>query len=74
VGGAEFQSPTKWTLKSTDFVDTVISDVLCDLCFSLNQPVVSADDKYVGILKHIIKSCEYIVLFLVQLLFNFFVT
>jgi hypothetical protein len=48
-------SPDKRNLKNTDFVDTVISKVLYDLHFSLNQPRKSADDYYIGIFKNIIK-------------------
>jgi hypothetical protein len=35
---------TKAKFKNTDFVDIMISDVLRDLGFSLNQPLKSADD------------------------------
>jgi hypothetical protein len=36
--------------KNTDFVDTIISNVLRDLPFSRNQPLKSADDWYIRIL------------------------
>ena len=36
--------------KKTDFVGMRIWNVLCDLPFSLNQPLKSADDQYTGIL------------------------
>jgi hypothetical protein len=38
--------------KNTDFVDIMISEVLRDLPFSRNQPLVSADDQYIIILKN----------------------
>jgi hypothetical protein len=45
----------KRILKNTDFVDTMISKVLRDLPFSLNQPLKSADDSYVGIPKNVMQ-------------------
>ena len=39
--------------KKTDFVDTIISELLCNLHFSLDQPLKSADDWYIGILNNI---------------------
>jgi hypothetical protein len=42
----------QWKLKKTDFVDTMISDVLLDLPFSRNQPKKSADDWHSGILRN----------------------
>jgi hypothetical protein len=38
-------------LKNTDFVDVKISKVLRDLPFGRNQPLKSADDRYIRILK-----------------------
>jgi hypothetical protein len=38
------QTPKNWNLKNTDFVDIMISKVLCDFSFSRNQPLKSADD------------------------------
>ena len=53
---AGMQPPSHIEIKSTDFVDTMISKVLRDLTFSLNQPLKSARDLYIGILKHKIKT------------------
>jgi hypothetical protein len=47
------QTPQKRNLKTTDFVDTMISKVLRDFPFILNQPLKSADDQYIRILKNI---------------------
>jgi hypothetical protein len=44
----------KQNLKNTNFLD-IVSNVLHDLHFSLNQPPKLADDLYTGILKNIIK-------------------
>jgi hypothetical protein len=41
-----------WNLKNTDFVDTIISKVLRHFPFSRNQPLESADDQYIRILKN----------------------
>jgi hypothetical protein len=38
--------------KGTHFVDIVISKVLCDLPFSRKEPLRSADDQYIRILKN----------------------
>jgi hypothetical protein len=38
--------------KNTDFVYIMISKVLRDLPFSRNQPLKSADDQYINILKN----------------------
>jgi hypothetical protein len=38
--------------KNTDFVDIMISKVLRDFPFSRNQPLKSADDQYIRILKN----------------------
>ena len=56
--------PQKRNLKNTDFVDTIISKVLCDLLFILNQRQQSAGDKYFGIFKNVIKSYEYVYFFI----------
>ena len=37
-------TPPHIEIKSTDFVDTIISKVLRDLTFNLNQPLKSARD------------------------------
>jgi hypothetical protein len=39
--------------KDTDIVDRIISKVLRDLFFSLQQPLESPDDWYIGILKNV---------------------
>jgi hypothetical protein len=44
--------PTIRNLKNTDFVDIMISRVLQDFHFSQNQPLKSADDEYITILKN----------------------
>jgi hypothetical protein len=36
-GSASYSLPTQCDLKNTDFVDTMLSQVLHDLWFSLNQ-------------------------------------
>jgi hypothetical protein len=41
--------------KNKDFIDTMISEVLSYLRFSLNQVPRLSDDEYVGVLKNIIK-------------------
>ena len=46
------QNPQDRNLKKTDFVDIMISKVSRDLPFSRNQPLKSADDWYIGILKN----------------------
>jgi hypothetical protein len=51
-GAAGLYSPHITLLKTTDFVDTMITNVLRDLPFSRNQPLKSADDWYIGILKN----------------------
>ena len=48
--GCSTPSP-KRNLQNTHFVDTTISNVLRDLRFGLNQPLKSADDRYIGIPK-----------------------
>ena len=49
---ASTHTPQNWNLKNTDFVDIKISKVLHDLPFSQNQPLKSADDLYIRILKN----------------------
>jgi len=63
--------PEKQNLKYTDLVDTMISKVICDLHFSLNQPSKSADDSYTGISKSIIKLSWICRLFPFQLVLIF---
>jgi hypothetical protein len=41
----------KQKFKNTDFVDIMISNVLCDFPFSRNHSLKSADDQYIRILK-----------------------
>jgi hypothetical protein len=43
--------PPNPNLKDTDFVDIMMSKVLRDFPFSRNQPLKSADDQYIRILK-----------------------
>jgi hypothetical protein len=45
-------NPQNRNLKNTRFVDIVISEVLRDFPFSRNQPLNSADDQYIRILKN----------------------
>jgi hypothetical protein len=47
-------NPQNCNLKNTDFVGIMISRVLRDCPFSKNQPLKSADDQYVRILKNIL--------------------
>ena len=42
--------------KKTNFVDTMIFNILCDLLFNRNQPLKLADDQYVRILENNIKT------------------
>jgi hypothetical protein len=52
-GGCRTAAPSKSKFKKkTEFVDTIVSEVLPDLSFSRNQPLKSADDKYKKILKN----------------------
>jgi hypothetical protein len=46
------QTTQKRNLKSTDFVDVMMSNVLRDFAFSQNQPLKSADDQHIRILKN----------------------
>jgi hypothetical protein len=50
--GCTPQSAQNRNLKSTDFVDIIISKVLRDLPFSRNQPLKLADEQYIRILKN----------------------
>jgi len=43
-----------------DFVDMMISKVLCDSEFTLNHLLKSADDWCIATLKNIIKTYEYV--------------
>jgi hypothetical protein len=43
VGAARLQPPQS-KISEKRFVDTILSKVLRDSCFSLNQPLKSADD------------------------------
>jgi hypothetical protein len=53
-GGCRAAAPTppKPKFKKRDFVDIVISSVLRDFPFSRNQPLKSADDQCIRILKN----------------------
>jgi len=42
--GPQPHTPKNKIKKKTDFVDTIIPNVLCDSRFSLNQPLKSAGD------------------------------
>jgi hypothetical protein len=53
----------KAEFKNTNFVDMIIPKVLRDFRFSLNHPKKSAEHQYVGILKNIIKTDEYVDIF-----------
>jgi hypothetical protein len=46
------QTPEDQNLKNTDFVDFMISKILRDFPISRNQPLKSADDQYIRILKN----------------------
>jgi hypothetical protein len=52
--GCQASAPLKRNLKNTDFVDNMMSKVLFDSRFSLNQPPKSADN----IINYIIKTYE----------------
>jgi hypothetical protein len=55
TGGCQAAAPPPHkppNLKNTYFVDIMISKVLRDLPFSRNQPLKSADDCYIRILKN----------------------
>lgn len=43
-GGGGLQSPLQIEILKTHFVDTMMSKVVLDLIFSLNQPLKSADN------------------------------
>jgi hypothetical protein len=45
-------APPKLKFKETDFVDILLSKILRDFPFSGKQPLKSADDKYIRILKN----------------------
>jgi hypothetical protein len=45
------QTPKNWNLKNTDFSDIMIPNALRDFPFSRNQPLKSADDYCIRILK-----------------------
>jgi hypothetical protein len=38
------EGPIKSKLRNTDFVDMMRSNILCDLCFSQDQPLTLSDD------------------------------
>jgi hypothetical protein len=46
------QTPRNRNLKNKYFIDIMIPKVLRDLPFSRNQPLKSADDQYIRILKN----------------------
>jgi hypothetical protein len=46
------KTPKDQNLKSTNFVNIMVSKVLRDLPFSRNQSLQSADDQYIIILKN----------------------
>jgi len=43
----------KRNLKNTDFLDVLVSKVLSDLRFNINQPLKSTDDRRTGMLQNI---------------------
>ena len=61
--GLQPQSPPspkkKRNIKNTNLVRTVISQVLCELRFNLNQSPKSADGWYIGILRNVMKTYKY---------------
>jgi hypothetical protein len=64
-GGPPGCKPPKQNLKNTQiFVNTMISTVLCDLRFSLNQPLTSADDWYSGTVETVTKLTNMQIVFL----------
>jgi hypothetical protein len=58
--------PPKRNLKSTGSVDTNLLKAVRNLRFSLNQPLKSADDWYIGILKNVITVYSYVDFFVLQ--------
>jgi hypothetical protein len=67
-GGCRTAAVPQRNLQNAGFVDTMISKVVRDLRFSLNQPWKSADDWYIGLLKNTIKIYEYVDTFFLFLL------
>ena len=59
-GGWGAAAPTNQDLKTTDFVDTKISNVLRDLPFSYNHQLKLADGKYIKIFKNKIKTYDFL--------------
>jgi hypothetical protein len=58
--GLQPSNPPKPKLKEIYFVDIMISKVLRDFPFSRNQPLKTADDRYVRILKNtLVKLIKY---------------
>jgi hypothetical protein len=55
-GVRKLQPPSNQNFKNIDFVHMTILNVLHDLPFSRNQPLQSAVDKYIRILKNKIKN------------------
>jgi hypothetical protein len=51
---AALLSPQNRNLRNANFAGTMVSKVLCDFPFSRNQPLKSAADQYVRILKNIV--------------------
>ena len=52
------RTPRNLSLKNTDFVDMMILKNVCDLLFTQNQPMKSADVQHTGILKNKIKNLK----------------
>jgi len=55
MGGGGYTTTNK-NLKTTYFVSTIILNVLCDLVFSRNQQLKSADDQQIKIFKKTTKN------------------
>jgi len=47
----------------------MVSKVLCDSSFSLNQPMKSVDYEWIGVLRNTIKTFGYVAFFQLDLIF-----
>ena len=45
-------------LKNANFLDALMCNIIHDLPFSLNQPLKSADDWYIGVLKNKVRKLK----------------
>lgn len=73
AAGLQLSAPNA-NLRNEDFVVRMISKVLRDIHCTLNQPLISVDDRYTGILKKYNKNLRICRFFLCQLVLTFPVT